>query len=546
MNLVASLKTKPVLVLLFLHIALFILNGVPFVLGDGFGYFHIAKSLVDQGGFVSATEPSYYEYSAHGVAKQDGKFLTAYSPGSSLLMTPSLLLSKLLDQEGVQNDYYKTFNGHSLGDGLAVLLSATVASFLALLLLFNLGKHLKISSRASLLLSISVYLSFFLLTYTFELPAFSHIYEFLFATLIVYLFVAKPPKYFLGMGIAFGILVAVRPTNIVFASFFLPLILSFKWKSLSVAILGSLPGIILWCIYNLQSFGTPIASGYSKLWNQNFDLSRFNLLPILFSDVRGLIIYTPIVLLGIFGLWQYRHKFYFYIPVIFTVIIYSFWPIWWAGESLGNRFFISIAPIIFVGVVTIWQKHPKIVSKVVLACALYAALLTILWRITPIEKVNPNRDDGYGISANENYSPQTIFKYHVDSVGKLGVLGYLKSLPNNLHGGRSIAMLALGLSEPLVKVESLSASDFKVVVTSDNLGRMSPFKIALVNPNETSFIEIYTPQSLKIVCNDYCLFDGYIAPGKETALNQSIELGNTGSKLLLPDSVNLINRKLKE
>lgn len=537
-----SLRIK--LLLLAFHIVLFVLNGTPFVLGDGFGYFHTATSLVTQGSFTTKEPPAYYPYSGHTISYYAGNYVTPYSPGTSLIWFPLLTLDNIFAQGSVYNDYYKAFNGHSLYSGIAILIAAVAASYIALFTLIRLGLKLGLSSRASVLLSAATYFGYFVFTYSFELPAYSHVYEFCIASLLLYLLLTKQrARYAFVTGGLLGLLVLIRPTNAVYALLLVSYLPRRRFRELTMAIIGGLPFAAIWVWYNYVSFGKLITSGYSILWQQSFELTKFNLIPLLVSDVRGLFIYTPIALLGLIGLWQHKHKYYFLATFLLTIVIYSFWPIWWAGESLGNRFFISLAPVTFVGLIFLYQTFPKLSRILVTTFTLYALMLSALWRITPVQKVNIANNGN--IPASENYSPTSILTYHTSRLSELGLKGYLGSLPESWHGGRTILMLLAGLTVPLIYVEKVSEDQFRVYLISDNLGRTKTTPIALNNTIEVSFFTLSDSKPLRITCRPVCKLIDQTSPSAQFIAENSFSLGDSGSLLQLPQGVSIVNNKLK-
>jgi hypothetical protein len=122
-------------------------------------------------------------------------------------------------------------------------------------------------------------------------------------------------------------------------------------------ILSSLPFVY----YNLYYFGN-LFGGYNSLLNLfNFDTtSSIRFIGLLLSPSRGLIIYTPILILSILGYFRIskipnlRIRNFLKIAalsILLQIIIYSNFIIWWAGWSYGPRFLTGMLPflIIYVG-----------------------------------------------------------------------------------------------------------------------------------------------------------------------------------------------------
>ena len=74
----------------------------------------------------------------------------------------------------------------------------------------------------------------------------------------------RKPSLAYAAGIAFGIGVAVRPTNILLA---IPLAIAmrFRWKIIARAIAGAIPIAIALMIFNAIVYGNPLTTGYGNV-----------------------------------------------------------------------------------------------------------------------------------------------------------------------------------------------------------------------------------------------------------------------------------------
>lgn len=126
----------------------------------------------------------------------------------------------------------------------------------------------------------------------------------------------------------------LRPTLPAILAFILPIIIS---------------GLIyLW--YNDLRFGNPFDSGYIEgeefsaiwwqgLWGQTFSFGR------------GLLWYTPWVVLAIVGAWRWRRKEPMVVWIawgsaITYILVYSKWYLWSGGFAWGPRFLVPILPLL--------------------------------------------------------------------------------------------------------------------------------------------------------------------------------------------------------
>lgn len=134
------------------------------------------------------------------------------------------------------------------------------------------------------------------------------------------------------------------------------------WKGklgyLSAAALCSIP--VIW--YNIYHFSNPLG-GYGGLlswFGVDYSLA-IKFLGMLISPSRGLLVYTPIVLLSLFGYFYIRDlpnkriRQFLYIAgisVVLEILVYSSFDVWWAGWSYGPRFLTGSLPVltIFMGI----------------------------------------------------------------------------------------------------------------------------------------------------------------------------------------------------
>jgi hypothetical protein len=178
-------------------------------------------------------------------------------------------------------------------------------------------------------------------------------------SIIIYLNIMneKHPKIrnILYLGVATGLYIFNRPSDSVLV---LPILfyvfISKKFNKIYFLFAGFIIALPL-LIYNNYFFGS-IFGGYSG------QLSSFNInniLPgvsgLLVSPSRGILVYTPIVILALFGYCkiseiQNEHirklLYIFGFSVIAQIFIYGSFDQWWGGCTYGPRFLTCILPIL--------------------------------------------------------------------------------------------------------------------------------------------------------------------------------------------------------
>lgn len=447
--------------------------GSPFIFGDGYGYYHAGKALAEKGSFTTEEKPEYYNYTGHGVIEYQGKFITPYTVGNALIWLPLLGLYSNIESGSTTSDYYYAFNGHSLLDGIVISLSAITLASLSVLLIYESLQILGFSKRISYFSVTTTFLGSFTLPYTIINASYSHIYEVFIFSLIIYLCLKlrsnkfEKIKYKNGaiilIGSLVGLLFLIRPFDILLL---LPigifLLKKFRAKAL-LLILGGIPFALIFFSYNLASYGSILTTGYSLSDGFVFIFNLDRLIQLLFSDIRGWYIYSPLIFISTVGLFiinkQKKDLILLTLAPLAAILFgYSFWQNWWAGDSAGQRFLIVLLPIITLGTASFinhFKRRKTLLAIAVSLLSVYSLLLFILYRFTPTNIVGENRADYQYINSYERFGVSDIIKYHIKKItGSNSLYQYVNSLSEGLTGGRSVLMISLGLTKPIINVEN--------------------------------------------------------------------------------------------
>lgn len=304
---------------------------------------------------------SYYEYNKIDkvtfwpIKTPIGKNCIMVSMGMSILYAPGFLATyAILNLCGIES--YGFSYHYRIGLILVGLL------YLALSLIFLKKVLLRYFSPlatgiALLMMGIGTNLFYYATAET----TMSHLYSFFLYSSFLYLTVLwhEKPKYLYSilLGIISGLIVLVRPTNVVIALIFLFWnVSSFEtlkmkinlflrnYKQILVLLLF---GLLIWIpqlIYWKEVSGTYFFYSYGD--EQKFFFTNPHILETLFSFRKGLFIYTPMMFLAVFGfiyLWRKQRR--FFVPlIIFSIVniyIISSWWSWWYGGSFGLRAYIE-------------------------------------------------------------------------------------------------------------------------------------------------------------------------------------------------------------
>jgi len=362
-----KLTLKQWLIFILTSLFLLFILGVPTIYSDSIYYYHVTRSLTDYGTFTSTVEPEYYDYRGHGIAYYNDKYCDVGAVGTSLINLPGVYLSQSLrdPSQSIYSDYFMAVQGHTFLDGLSQLLTAFIFGLISFYLTWKIFFFYLQDKLKSLLLSIGIFISSYVIFYFTIQPGYTHVYEYFCSSLIIYSLLqlkqgGNQTKYsiLLSIASAFGFL--VRPTFALISlfSFINLMVLSkSKLKSLLIYIFSHIPFLLIYFMYNQESYGSILASGYNTIRGENFviSLQSFNLLNVLFSPQRGWFVYSPLIFLGFIGLikgtrtTKMINKIWFF-SLLATIILmataFGFWPSWWGGGSYGARFLVGLTPLI--------------------------------------------------------------------------------------------------------------------------------------------------------------------------------------------------------
>lgn len=560
---------KWILVFLVIIASVFI-NGSPFIFGDGYGYYHSAKSLITEGTFTSTVEPPYYKYTGHAVSlDENGNYTTIYPVGNALFWVPGLTVSKAISQTP-DLDYFTVFNGHILNDGIAILVTATLATFASIFLIFKTLRRIGFSEKTSFVSVLSVYLAMYVFSYLFYFSSYSHIYEIFAFSLLIYLFqkilLHDGRAYEFIFGVSIGILTLTRLVDFVIViPFLIYFVFDRRFKTLLFTILGGIPMAAILLFYNHVVYGSILSFGYSENRGGMLSTENFNLFQLLFSDVRGLFVWSPLLILSIIGLVLGLRKFRaLYVSGILSVTlltsIYTFWPNWWGGDSLGQRFFLVLCPIFILGVARFIQVIAGVQSKpirVLIYCLIfvltaYSTLVQVLYRVTPVKELHtdPISLGGISIPSEERFTPFDILNYHTNVISEVGIsTEYLKTVFNSFNGGRSLMLLSMGQTDPLVKATAIG-NIFQLTVMPNTIGILPQdlkINFRYLNNHYTVSGFPQTASEINIICDiDICVSD--ISNIRRSSMNSDVYTPVNAEfdiQVQSASRVNLVNRKLK-
>lgn len=284
-----------------------------------------------------------------GFLAQQGKIKTKYSYGVALMQLPFFIGSHILAKISSHSP-----DGFSLIYQKAIDVAAVVYSFCSLILLFNfLINYVKI--RTAFLSILCIYLGTNILYYSVIDTGMSHIYSFfLFAAFLnLSRDIFEPKKKITSailFGLVSGLIVAVRPMNIIFLPCYFIVtnvqLRDFKLylNRFIIAFIAGLFVLIPQFIYWKYAYGHYLVYSYET---ESF-INKYNpkLLNLWFSTNNGLFMFNPMVILvviGVIGIWKLRLKLSLLMAGYFLLLSYIFasWHDWTYGCSYGCRPYVE-------------------------------------------------------------------------------------------------------------------------------------------------------------------------------------------------------------
>jgi hypothetical protein len=156
-----------------------------------------------------------------------------------------------------------------------------------------------------------------------------------------------------------------------------------EWQKLSVAGVVAVAVMFLQPLYWKYATGEWIVYSYEE---QGFTWFPPHIEDVLWSAKAGWLVYTPIMIFAIMGLFLLRKQ----LPTVFpTVAIYcltalyitSAWDIWWYGGSLGQRAIVQAYPLWAFGLGAFWTWAFRISLRKLIfgSVALVCIYLSIWW-----------------------------------------------------------------------------------------------------------------------------------------------------------------------
>ena len=327
----------------------------------------------------------YYDY----LKETNGKRHNKYFAGTAVPMLPFFLmahgLSKVL---GLPADGYAD---------LYHIFINIAAIFYLMVALYFFGKLLDRFGIKSINKALTYLVMYFGTNWFYWVnlePAVSHVYSVALIPMFVYYFLKFiDHSKFQNLVIAsllLGLIVLIRPLNVM-CLFILPIfykdgaeilanikrILTTPKYLLSSVLLSLAVFSIQFIIYKIQ-VGSFFIYSYE---DEGFNFLNPEIINFLFSYKKGLFVYTPVFLIGVFGLfyWYKQSKWSASSAVLFlmlAVYLLSSWHMWWYGGGFGTRVMIDFYLIWCIAIGFLLQNISGLTRKIVVSVFTLLVLFT--------------------------------------------------------------------------------------------------------------------------------------------------------------------------
>lgn len=293
---------------------------------------------------------TYYDYRAY----HNNKTLNKYFIGTSVLEAPFFFATHTYVLTSIK---YQA-NGYSKPYLISVNVAAIFYCFLGVLFFVQSCKRFDVSSVVAWLVGGVMVFSTNLFYYTVCEPGMSHVFSFFLVSLTLYLSTVlhKRLSFYLPLlGVLAGLIILVRPVNglvlLVLPLFVNPVV----YKRLSVRHV-LLAALLFFMVASIQPLVWKIQTGSFLVYaygEEQLNLFKPHFFDFLFSYKKGLLLYTPVLILLIPSLVFGKSipilkRVLIALYLLLVVYVLSSWVIWWYGGSYSQRPMIEYYPIIFL------------------------------------------------------------------------------------------------------------------------------------------------------------------------------------------------------
>ena len=317
------------------------------------------------------------DYFYQGMVLPNGSYVMKYSMGMSFLYAPFFFIGHIFSQVG----NYPS-DGFSFPYQFSIFVGSILYSIIGLWTLSKVLLHFFNKIITSITLVVIVLSTNYIVHITmYGQNAMSHSYLFMTYSLIIWFTIlwheSFKIKYAIFLGVLCGITILSRPSEIV--CLLIPILWglsdfsSVKQKINSlwlhknqillfvfILMLFGMCQFVYWKIYT----GKFLFYSYGSNPGEGFEFFKPYILEVLFSFRKGWLVYTPIMVLAIFGFYGVykNNKSIFFALLTYSLVnlyIVSSWSCWWYAQTFSQRSLIPSYPIMAIafGYFLLWLNN---------------------------------------------------------------------------------------------------------------------------------------------------------------------------------------------
>lgn len=363
------------------------INGVIWSDQEGY-YVYLQAFFIDGFDGVECTNGCYNVDTPNG-----SKVFTKYTYGVALLESPFFLTAHALTSF---TNYPK--DGRSLPYIWSIMIAAIFYLLIGLHFLSKLLREEGFDTLIQWIVPLGILLGTNLFYYTFRESGMSHVYSFSLMSILLYSTRRRLHSneliWLFASATSLALLMLIRPTNAI--AFLIPilwnlelgeipqrvksLLLDYKWILVFCLAIGVFfaPQIAYWKMIS----GEWLYYSYNEEGFSNWNSPK--MLQVLFSSQNGWLVYSPIMILGVSGLFKMaltNQRGWLMPAILLTVATYVFgsWWAWWFGGAYGHRCFVDFLPILAIPSAIMVQSimKNKLAFRIMVVFCLIAVFVNI-------------------------------------------------------------------------------------------------------------------------------------------------------------------------
>lgn len=348
---------------------------------DLFGHYAYLPMLF-QSGEIAPVDLSYFEkinstyqntpYLYQFVLLDNGVYITKYTSGWAVLLSPFYFIADIW----AQNSAYAK-DGFSYPYQLMLSVGCAIYICSGLYLLQKILRHLFELRVAIITFCLIVIGTNWLFMNYAALGSSNNIEFFLIAWMLwmcIRFHETEKFIYAFGLGIAIGLIGLVRPPDLILA--LLPIgwnmnnygslwqkirfFLREKKVQLALAFIPAIALLSIQLLYWKITSGHFLMNSYANNAGEGFDWFSPYLLEVLFSFRKGWLLYTPLMIFALIGLYRWsRSSKHGLSPILLFIIflyVVSCWTCWYYAESFSQRALIDAYPLLAIGLAYFIQQ----------------------------------------------------------------------------------------------------------------------------------------------------------------------------------------------